>query len=355
MAIRVPSRTRQKKYGHVRVEEGSVIAWEDAASSVAVGTLLIEIPGVRTGNLRLAANANYATQAGTAIAGLDYVTTNETLAFDAGESSSDASIVLINPSYDSEVLATGGGPWAYWKLNEASGTTAADSSGNNRPLEQVLGVTGWGQPTLNATNDTSVLFGSGKRLDREPTGLVGHIDITVEGWAKIDALTAWTQRFFSVGGITSDVSGNTNWQFSIGVGAAGFLEFFWEYDVGVNEIVITSLAPTLGEEFYFVMGRRISDQMVFASLNGSDYEFLPYVNPPDGGSDIRIEVGNHRSDDTPLVGLMSHVVVYTEVVMPDRYERWKIGATRTFSVDLSSPSAGATIGSPSQHVVTIQA
>jgi signal peptidase I len=37
------------------------------------------------------------------------------------------------PNYDYTAQVTALNPWLYWKLDETSGTTAADSSGNNRP------------------------------------------------------------------------------------------------------------------------------------------------------------------------------------------------------------------------------
>ncbi len=81
-------------------------------------------------------------------------------------------------TYSTEVLADS--PYAYWKLNEPSGTTATDSSGNNRNL------TYYGTYTLNQTGigtlGKAVVMGANSYIYGDLTGTPFNASWTFEAW-----------------------------------------------------------------------------------------------------------------------------------------------------------------------------
>lgn len=122
-------------------------------------------------------------------------------------------------TYSAEVLADT--PLAYWKLGEASGTTATDSSGNAND------GTYTGSPTLGATGmltgdpDTAVTFdGSTQYMSAPLAAFAANALITVEAWAK------WTSTSTNSTIVCSDtaVAGHKGFALFIG-NAAGKVSF----------------------------------------------------------------------------------------------------------------------------------
>jgi hypothetical protein len=82
-----------------------------------------------------------------------------------------------------EILSLG--PDAFWKLNEQSGTTAHDSSGNGYDLTPPFGFVapGWGGPIL-PPGETSAIWTSSPSVTRLTTAALPAYagDFTVGGW-----------------------------------------------------------------------------------------------------------------------------------------------------------------------------
>lgn len=320
----------------------------------------------RVGGSDGAVSASYATADGVAIGsefgttGSDYFDNAGTVNFADGETSKIIPIGTVVPNYDAEVAQ--GSPWAYWKFNEASGTTVLDSSGNARNLTVAAGTLERSQDTLNATASVSTRIGTGDRVERVSTGLVGHIDIAVEGWFQSTSAAGTAKTLFSVGGVTADASANTNWQFRPAIEANGSPSIFWEYNVGVNEnIGFPEFQTTVndflisGTPFYFVFGRRAALNQVYCRINDLPVVTKTYANPPTGGSTTVAGVGNQQSNDLPANGRFSHVAVYLTPVEPNRYARWRLNAERNLLLSLSNATGGAAIGSPAAANVVVQA
>src|SRR5262249_35434662 len=73
----------------------------------------------------------------------------------------------------------------YWKLGEASGTTAADASGANRPGTYAGGVGLARAGALTGDSNTSVQFdGNDDRVIRNPVAAFPTTAITAETWVK---------------------------------------------------------------------------------------------------------------------------------------------------------------------------
>lgn len=124
--------------------------------------------------------------------------------------------VLLNPSrfggggggaYSAQVLLDT--PLAYWKVDETSGTSAADSSGNGRNATYTNG------PTLGATSLLS--DGSGKALGIA-TGSGQCVTIASAAWMNVAALTVECIVKFTAGvdnasgdAVVSRLTSNLDW------------------------------------------------------------------------------------------------------------------------------------------------
>jgi len=93
-------------------------------------------------------------------------------------------------SYSSEVLADS--PLGWWKLDEASGTTAADSSGNGRSLTLHGSVTP-GAAVLRPGGGTSFDFSgsAGSYLDIAFVAWMQTASFTWEAWVNLDSVSSY--------------------------------------------------------------------------------------------------------------------------------------------------------------------
>ena len=165
------------------------------------------------------------------------------------------------PAYRSLVLADG--PVSYWRLGEASGTTAADSAGTN--TGSVRGGVTFGAPgALIGDSDTSMSFdgssGYVSVANNANLNLTG--DLTVEAWARPSALDGVTRAVVHKGG----TGGYPTYQYRIGL-TSGNLWRGTVY-VGSNNLTVSSpgIASTLGWT-HLVMTRSGSTLKLY--LNGT--------------------------------------------------------------------------------------
>jgi hypothetical protein len=87
-------------------------------------------------------------------------------------------------SYSQTVLADS--PAAYWRLGEASGTTAADASGNGRTGSYVATPTLGAPGALNGDSNTSVGFnGTSQYVNVPYAAALNPAQFTVEAWAYV--------------------------------------------------------------------------------------------------------------------------------------------------------------------------
>jgi PKD repeat protein len=165
------------------------------------------------------------------------------------------------PAYSSLVLADG--PVSYWRLGEASGTTAADSAGTN--AGSVRGGVIFGAPgALIGDSDTSMSFdgssGYVSVANNANLNLTG--DLTVEAWARPSSLDGATRAVVHKGG----TGGYPTYQYRIGL-TSGNLWRGTVY-VGSNNLTVSSpgVASTLGWT-HLVMTRSGSTLKLY--LNGT--------------------------------------------------------------------------------------
>jgi PKD repeat protein len=163
-------------------------------------------------------------------------------------------------SYRSLVLADG--PVSYWRLGEASGTSAADSAGTN--TGSIRGGVTLGAPgALTGDPDTSMSFDGTSGYVSVPNspGLNLTGDLTVEAWVRPGALDGVTRAVLHKGG----TGGYPTYQYRIGL-TSGNLWRGTVY-VGSNNLTVTSpsIASTIGWT-HVVMARSGSTLKLY--LNG---------------------------------------------------------------------------------------
>ena len=96
-----------------------------------------------------------------------------------------------------EISATPG-QLSYWKLDETSGSTAADSWGNRN------GVLTSGASWATAIQNNGVQLNGSNGYVTLPTGLMSDVnDFTIAAWAKVDVSATWA-RIFDFGSSTSN-------------------------------------------------------------------------------------------------------------------------------------------------------
>ena len=129
-------------------------------------------------------------------------------------------------TYSQTVLADS--PLAYWRLGEASGTSAADASGNGRTGSYVASPTLGLAGALTGESNTAVGFnGSSQYVNVPYTAALNPAQFTVEGWAFITGgqgthRSLVTSRNYSTNnarGFVIYAAADNTWQFWTGVGS----------------------------------------------------------------------------------------------------------------------------------------
>jgi PKD repeat protein len=136
-------------------------------------------------------------------------------------------------SYPTEVLADS--PTSYWRLGEATGTTASDAAGANTGAVKggvTLGAPGGLTADTNAAmtfDGTTGYVSVANSTNLNPTG-----DLTVEAWAKPGTLDSNTRAVVHKGG----TSGYASYQYRLGLASSNL----WRGSVyiGSNNYTVTS-------------------------------------------------------------------------------------------------------------------
>jgi hypothetical protein len=199
--------------------------------------------------------------------------------------------------YSAAILADT--PYAYWRLDETSGTVAADSSGNGRDGVFVAGpLLGQGGALAEGGN-SAVRFSaaSGQYVNIPlPFGGVGWSEITVEAWINILGLTGDFQAIVS----------------STGTGVVHFQAF---QGGGINVVygspgsgALPIIAPNPNTGWrHVVMTSKPGEQKLYVDGNlvGSD---TAAVNQISAATSIRI--GSGFSNGRFFDGLIDEVAIY---------------------------------------------
>jgi hypothetical protein len=167
-------------------------------------------------------------------------------------------------------------PILYYKLNEQSGTTAVDSSGN--------GNTGTysGTPLLNQVGlfgyDKSISVSGTQSISSSSAQLRIYGDLTIFGWINLSSLPA-ESTIVSFGAVGSTAELNT--PYSLSVLSDGSIRFLQEHDAGTQYVLTTSAGQIVAGQTYFLsvardnISRSISIYKNGVVLTSGQYEYVP--------------------------------------------------------------------------------
>lgn len=228
------------------------------------------------------------------------------------------SIMAINPSiyapatsYSDEVLADS--PIAYWRLGDASGTTAADSSGNGHSGTYMgsptLGVTG----LLSGDTNTAVQFAI-----TSPPQAVWITDsaafqptrVTVEALVK-PASTAAQGYIFSKANINFGFG--SAWSFLLIMDAGGSVSTYVFTDNDSSGIHITTAAGTLQAGVTTHLAMTYDGSNIRLYVNGSQVGSAVLTGNLNAASGVALAIGDANASGNPGTGNARFAGVIDEV------------------------------------------
>lgn len=258
------------------------------------------------------------------------------------DTSAPATVVVMTPpagttAYTALVLSNG--PFAYWRMNEGSGTTMIDSSGNAKNGNYVSATLAQpgpqppGFPGLENTNRAVTFNGTTTKGNVGTSGsLNGTVDFTVMAWVKTTAGGVVVQQRDNGG-----VGFNGQYQFSVSGGV-----HFFVYNNGTYQFNITSSQSVSDGQWHHIAGVRSGvngyiyvDGVLSASDSGT-YETL--------NSAIGTYVGyNQRDNSGYFNGSLDEVTIFNKALSETAIQNlYQTGAVPPPSlVTLTGPTNGA--------------
>lgn len=203
---------------------------------------------------------------------------------------------------------------AYWRLGEAAGPAAADSSVNSSPGVYV-GTLNLGDPSLvPSESDTAVDFVSG-RVTIASTTEVDDIFATggsIEGWLNTDSLASTATPI-------NKEDGASGW--GVQLTTAGRLTLF-QRGTALGQWASTTPTITVGTTFHFVItydvsGFPTSDPIIY--LNGVESSTAE-LNAPSGteatDTGLPAAIGQRVATTFPFNGVLDDIVLYKTILTP---------------------------------------
>jgi hypothetical protein len=238
-----------------------------------------------------------------------------------------AAILPATPSlagpYEDAVLANN--PYAYYRLDETSGTVAADSSGNSRNGAFVNAPTLGQSGPLTQPGNTAVRFTStGAQYVNIPLpfGGAGWTEITVEAWINILGLTGDFQAI-----VSSTGSGFVHFQ-AFQFGGANVVYG----SPGSANLPILAPSPNTGWR-HVVMTSKPGEQKLYVDgdLVGSDTAAVNQI-----GAAASIRIGSGFSNGRFFEGLIDEVAIYQTALTEAQVDAHYAAA---FDVETPEPAA----------------
>lgn len=222
--------------------------------------------------------------------------------------SAPATVAVVGPEATYEDTILRDGPVAYWRLDEADGTVAADSVGNFDG-EYLNGVT-LGQPGALAGDDnTAAAFtqASASRVEVPWAAELNTPEFTFECWAKVTGGTSYRSPITSRGdgpqeGFIFYATPGNAWEFWTGpgwnsVGGAAVVNDEWVYLAGTFDGTVKR---------FFVNGEQVGSGQPSFTPNDADLLRI-------GGGATESPDGNYFFE-----GLIDEVAVYNKALSPAR-------------------------------------
>ena len=244
-------------------------------------------------------------------------------------------------SYEEQVLVDD--PVAYWKLDESSGTTAVDATGNGH--DGTISNVGLNQQNLITTGNSANFDGASSRIDVSASpalALTG--DVTVEAWLKMDQIPVDRYTILSYAGDLNFDTSDQNIQYELRI-SNGKLEYSHEFGPGTNQIYESTFTLFPNKTYHYVAVRDDSNKTVDFYIDGQKVDTYTYTNAPDGGEAASLSIGVSNGPFYFLDGLLDEVAVYSHTLTPQQiqahYNLGKIGKTAPVTyedyVKLDSP------------------
>jgi hypothetical protein len=287
-----------------------------------------------------------------------------------------------------EALVKGDSPVAYWRMNETSGATAADASGNGLDATwQNIGQLTLGAPGIPLfAPDTAVKF-SNTEYSPDPYGTVGYDSrlnansFSVEAWVNPSRLPA----AHNGGGADSEAilcsrSFAHKWGYMLFLGAYGdHAQFVLHAGIGLKPPAKknwieddTSPAITTGHWYHVVAtvdGATIPVTM-HLYVNGADVGTVKNAGqfyPNTSGTNTMIGEGTRYDSDTdtntlayPFSGKLEEVAIYEDILSPEEVqEHYTAGTgvapqpTPTLSLSAPSPASSLLTGKKASFSATV--
>jgi hypothetical protein len=210
--------------------------------------------------------------------------------------------------YDTEILADS--PVGYWKLNETSGTTAFDSSGN-RNNGTMVGSFTYGQPAP-VPGESSLGFNGSNTQINLPNGMLGssaYDNLTTEAWCYDNGI--------GTGTMAGTISGTSNGWFDIELNDG---QVRWEARNASNANNTTTNATFLHQWHYLVM--TLDNGLPRAYLDGQ----LVWTSSANIGSIGPLNWSGSATTDQPGIGVwdgwflgyLCRVAIYSTALPPSR-------------------------------------
>lgn len=190
-------------------------------------------------------------------------------------------------------------PTGYWKLNETSGTTATDYSGNSFNLTYAGNFTLAQSYLKGALTDRFTRFNTdGRATLTSALGTTPPLtgDYTLECIVTSRVLATAPQRLLALGG-----TGETealNRQFFMSISTAGLIAVGWENGAGADVNVNSAINVIEAVAYHLVIVKDGTANTVDFYVNGSQIESVAYGTEPTGGTGA-IEFGIGRLLDGP--------------------------------------------------------
>jgi hypothetical protein len=211
----------------------------------------------------------------------------------------------LRADYMTTVLASN--PVSYYRLGEASGPTAFDSSGNAHNGTYLGGVT-FGVPgAIVGDPNTAVTFnGTNGHVD---TAQVLGNDFSIETWVKTTATSlSGTQAFQGNGLVWSDVGGVANdWILADLNNRAAFF-------TGNPDTTISGTTPLNDGNWHYIVATRDKTAGIKRLYVDSVLQATGTTNNNTLNANNRIEIGGNTLDGRYFNGSMDETAYYTSVL-----------------------------------------
>lgn len=227
---------------------------------------------------------------------------------------------------------------SYWRLGEASGTTATDSKGsNNGTYSGTLTLAQAG--ALSGDANTSVSFGGGNVNIGDVFDFVGTAAFSVEFWMKPTTIDATGRRIVSKENIVTNRQG---WGIRLGSSITRSLEFVRYTGVGSNTNAANPpSAPTTGSWWHVVCTYDGTTMLVY--LNGTaGTGVASSVSDVDHTQPLRLADDSRGTATNPYLGLLDEVAIYNAALSSAQVSNhYNAGLSPAKTFSASQASSGA--------------